>query len=68
MGTAYIEGIVEGLDWRETVQFLIDRVHTLVILGEKSDEAFLGVVTLEILGLVINPFKRMLQPMKMLLV
>ena len=42
--------------------------HTPVILGENSDEALLGVVTLEILGLVFDPFKRTLHPMKMLLV
>ena len=42
--------------------------HTPVILGEELDEALLGVVTLEILGLVFNPFNRTLQPMKMLLV
>ena len=42
--------------------------HTPVILGEESDEALLGVVTLEILGLIFNPFNRTLQPMKMLLV
>ena len=41
--------------------------HTPVILGEESDEALLGVVTLEILGLVLNPFTRTLQPMRMLL-
>lgn len=41
--------------------------HTPVILGEPGDEPLLGVVTLEILGLVLNPFNRMLQPMKMLL-
>ena len=41
--------------------------HTPVILGEAGDEALLGVVTLEILGLVLNPFTRTLQPMKMLL-
>lgn len=42
--------------------------HTPVILGEeKDDEALLGVVTLEILGLVFNPFTRTLQPMRMLL-
>ena len=39
----------------------------MVILGEADDEALLGVVTLEILGLVLNPFKRILQPMKMML-
>ena len=42
--------------------------HTPVILGEPGDEALLGVVTLEILGLVLNPFTRALQPMRMLLV
>ncbi len=42
--------------------------HTPVILGEAGDEALLGVVTLEILGLVLNPFTRTLQPMQMLLV
>jgi clan AA aspartic protease len=42
--------------------------HTPVILGEPGDEALLGVVTLEILGLVLNPFSRELQPMRMLLV
>ncbi len=41
--------------------------HTPVILGEPGDEAVLGVVTLEILGLVLNPFSRTLQPMRMLL-
>jgi len=42
--------------------------HTPVVLGEADDHALLGVVTLEILGLVFNPFKRTLQPMRMLLV
>jgi predicted aspartyl protease len=42
--------------------------YTPVILGEAGDEALLGVVTLEILGLVLNPFTRNLQPMRMLLV
>jgi predicted aspartyl protease len=41
--------------------------HTPVILGEPGDEALLGVVTLEILGLVLNPFTRELQPMRMML-
>jgi clan AA aspartic protease len=41
--------------------------HTPVVLGENGDEALLGVVTLEILGLVFNPFDRTLQPMRMLL-
>jgi len=41
--------------------------HTPVILGEPGDEPLLGVVTLEILGLVLHPFKRTLEPMRMLL-
>lgn len=41
--------------------------HTPVILGEPGDEALLGVVTLEIFGLVLHPFKRTLEPMRMLL-
>jgi len=41
--------------------------HTPVILGEPGDEAILGVVTLEIFGIVLNPFNRTLQPMRLLL-
>jgi clan AA aspartic protease len=41
--------------------------HTPVILGEPGDEALLGVVTLEELGLVLNPFSRTLQPARMML-
>ena len=41
--------------------------HSPVILGEPADEALLGVVTLEELGLVFNPFTRTLHPMRMML-
>jgi len=41
--------------------------HTPVILGKESDVALLGVVTLEILGLMFNPFDRTLNPARMLL-
>jgi hypothetical protein len=34
-----------------------------VILGEPGDDALLGAVTLEVLGLVLNPFSRTLQPL-----
>ncbi len=36
--------------------------YTPVIVGEPGDEALLGVVTLEILRLVFNPFSRTLHP------
>jgi hypothetical protein len=39
--------------------------HTPVILGEPGDHALLGVITLENLGLVFDPFKRELRPMKL---
>lgn len=39
-----------------------------VVLGEPGDYALLGVFTLEVLGLVLNPFTRELQPMRLLLV
>lgn len=43
--------------------------HTPVVLGESGDpEALLGVVTLEMLGLVFDPFRRTLHPMRALLV
>jgi len=42
--------------------------HTPVILGEDGDEPLLGAVTLEILGLTLNPFNRTLQPARMMLV
>jgi predicted aspartyl protease len=38
---------------------------TPVILGEPADEPLLGVVTLEIIGRLLNPFTRRLQPMRL---
>jgi len=49
------------------VVFPQGEAHTPVILGEEGDQALLGVVTLEILGLVFNPFDRTLHPMRMML-
>lgn len=40
---------------------------TPVILGQEGDDALLGVVTLEESGLMLNPFSRTLQPMRMML-
>jgi len=41
--------------------------HSPVILGEPGDEPLLGTVTLEVMGLMLNPFSRTLEPMRMLL-
>jgi clan AA aspartic protease len=38
-----------------------------VIFGEEGDEPLLGATTLESLGLVLDPFKRRLLPMRMVL-
>jgi predicted aspartyl protease len=38
-----------------------------VVFGEKGDEPLLGATTLESLGLCLDPFKRRLVPMRMLL-
>lgn len=38
--------------------------HTPVVLGEPGDDALMGVVTLENLGLVLDPFRRELQTMR----
>jgi len=39
--------------------------HTPVILGQPGDDPLLGVVTLQILGFVLNPFKRSHQPARL---
>jgi clan AA aspartic protease len=39
--------------------------HSPVILGKPGDDALLGVMTLEILGLMLDPFKRELRPMRL---
>ena len=44
-----------------------DRGPAPVIFGEEGDEPLLGATTLESLGLVLDPFKRRLFPMRMLL-
>jgi len=38
-----------------------------VIFGEKGDSALLGSVSLEVLGFMLDPFKRELRPLPMLL-
>ena len=41
--------------------------HTPVILGEGDDEALLGVVTLEMLGFILDPFNRTVRPARLML-
>jgi len=69
VGLTYVEGVVTGpTGTSRAVRFMVDSDgHTPVILGEPGDEALLGVVTLEILGFVLNPFSRTIQPARLLL-
>ncbi len=58
--------LADGTTVRRAVS---DEGHTPVVLGQPGDaEALLGVVTLEILGLVFDPFRRVLHPMRALMV
>jgi predicted aspartyl protease len=41
--------------------------HTPVVLGESEDESLLGIVTLKIFGLILDPFKRELRPIRALM-
>ena len=41
--------------------------HTPVVLGERGDENLLGMVTLEIFGLILDPFKRELRRIRALM-
>jgi predicted aspartyl protease len=43
------------------------RATSPVVLGEADDETLLGAVTLETLGLMLNPLNRTLQPMRLIL-
>jgi clan AA aspartic protease len=42
-------------------------VPSPVVLGQRRDAALLGTLTLEALGLVLNPFERTLKPVRMML-
>jgi clan AA aspartic protease len=41
------------------------RGDSLVIVGEPGDDPLLGATTLEAFGLVLDPFRRVLRPMKL---
>jgi clan AA aspartic protease len=64
--------LADGTEIRRRVSECLIRLeglegHTPVVLGEDGDEALVGVITLENLGLVLNPFDRTLRPMRAML-
>jgi len=44
-----------------------ERAPSTVVIGKRGDSALLGAVTLESMGLIVDPFKRKLRPMKLML-
>ncbi len=61
-GTALTRGVSEC-----TFELEGRRATSPVVLGQTEDEGLLGAVTLETLGLMLNPLSRTLQPMRMVL-
>ena len=51
----------------EAVKTKAGEDYAPVVLGGPGDEALLGVVTLEILGLMFHPFSRTLHPIRAML-
>ena len=48
-----------------TFEYESKRGDSMVIVGEPGDDALLGATTLEGFGLVLDPFRRELRPMKL---
>jgi clan AA aspartic protease len=61
-GTTIERGVAECV-----VQIAGRKGTSPVVLGGPKDEALLGAVTLEVLGLMLNPLSRELLPMKLVL-
>lgn len=49
------------------VEFAGRRTASPIVLGQKGDSLLLGVLTLEALGLALDPFQRKLYPAKLML-
>lgn len=49
------------------VNFAGKELPVAVVLGQKNDDALLGLTTLESFGLMIDPFKRRIYPSKLML-
>jgi len=43
------------------------KAPSTVVIGKRGDSALIGVITLENMGLLIDPLKRILRPMKLML-
>ena len=64
--------LADGTEIKRTVGQALFRMNgeegaSPVIFGEKGDSTLLGILSLEALGLVLDPFKRELRPLPMIL-
>jgi len=59
-GTVVQRGVSHAMFAYEGIQ-----APSPAVLGEPNDDPLLGTVTLESMGLVLNPFERTLRPMRM---
>lgn len=64
--------LADGSEIKRTLGEALFRIHgdegtSPVIFGEEGDSALLGSVSLEVLGFMLDPFKRELRPLPMLL-
>lgn len=48
-----------------TLEYEGRRGDSMVIVGERGDDPLLGAITIESLGLVLDPFRRELRPMQL---
>jgi predicted aspartyl protease len=48
-----------------TLEYDGRRGDSMVIVGERGDDPLLGAITIESLGLVLDPFRRELRPMQL---
>ena len=49
------------------IEFDGNKAPSTVVLGQRGDEALLGTLTFENMGIMVDPFNRKLKPMKLML-
>ena len=59
--------VIKRLIGSAVVNFEGRELPVPVVLGEKDDDALLGVTTLESFGMMVDPFKRKIYPSKLML-
>lgn len=65
-------GLADGTVVKRKLSYAMVEINgqkspSTVVLGEKNDSPLIGVITLENMGLMVDPFKRKLIPMRLML-